>query len=142
VSPIFLPLSWQRGWGFNQTIGISPDSQELRSVPNISGVTPLTRKSGTSLDSAHLGRASNKRVLNALFLSAVRALAESALDRAYYDKKRADYQGHPKPHTAAVLALARQRHKVIYKLMTTDARYDKERLISSHLKRQREEAAA
>ena len=111
------------------------------SSATFSGVTPLTRKSGTSLDSAHLGRASNKRVLNALFLSAVKALGESALDRAYYDKKRIDYQGHPKPHTAATLALARQRHKVIFRLMTTEARYDKEVLIASHLKRQREMAA-
>jgi len=33
----------------------------------------------------------------------------------------------------ATLALARQRFKIKYKLMTTEAVYDKEVLISSHL---------
>ncbi|MCP4900761.1 MAG: hypothetical protein GY906_27670 [bacterium] len=49
--------------------------------------------------------------------------------------------GHPKPDVAAFIALSRQRHRVVYKLMTTDARYDKETLIASHLERQREAAA-
>jgi len=31
--------------------------------------------------------------------------------------------------------VSRQRHKLIFKLMTTDARYDKEVLIASHLER-------
>jgi hypothetical protein len=42
---------------------------------------------------------------------------------------------HKKPHVAAFIALSRQRHKVIFKLLTTDARYDKEKLIASHLAR-------
>jgi transposase len=107
-----------------------------------SGLSPLARKSGTSLDRARLGRGSNKHVLNAFFLSSVQAIQWSALDRAYYDKKRADYSHHPRPHTAATIALARQRHKVIYKIMTTDARYDKETLIAAHLNRQKSAAAA
>ncbi len=57
------------------------------------------------------------------------------MDRAYYRKKRQDYAGHPKPHIAAFIALSRQRHKLILKLMTTDARYDREVLISRHLER-------
>jgi hypothetical protein len=40
-----------------------------------------------------------------------------------------------KPHVAAYIALSRQRHKVVFKLLTTDARYDKEKLIASHLER-------
>lgn len=107
-----------------------------------SGVTPLARKSGKSLNKSRLGRGSNKYVLKALFMSAIRSLSCSALDRAYYDKKRKDYLGHPKPHTAATLALARQRHKVMYKIMVGDARYDKETLISSHIARQQEVNAA
>jgi len=35
----------------------------------------------------------------------------------------------------APISLSRQRHKLIFKLMTTDARYDKEVLIASHLER-------
>ena len=57
------------------------------------------------------------------------------MDRAYYQKKLRDYAGHPKPHVAAFIALSRQRHKLVYKLMTTDARYDKEILIATHLER-------
>lgn len=57
------------------------------------------------------------------------------MDRAYYTKKVRDYASHPKRHVAAFIALARQRHKVVYKLMTTDVRYDKETLIARHLER-------
>ncbi len=39
------------------------------------------------------------------------------------------------PHVVANLALARQRMKVFYKLMTTEQQYDKEVLIASHLRR-------
>jgi len=107
-----------------------------------SGLTPLSRKSGKSLNRSRLGRGSNKHILSAFFMSCVQALQWSALDRAYYDKKRADYQGHPRPHTAAILALARQRHKVIYNIMVNGARYDKELLIASHLERQKRAAVA
>ncbi len=63
------------------------------------------------------------------------AINNSAVDRAYYNKKLRDYAGHPKPHVAAFIALSRQRHKLIHKLMTTDAQYDKEILIATHLAR-------
>jgi len=46
-----------------------------------------------------------------------------------------EYAGHPKPHVAAFIALSRQRHKVVYKLMTTRARYSTEVLIARHLDR-------
>ena len=100
-----------------------------------SGVTPLARKSGKSLDKDRLTQGVNKRVLHALYTSSVVANKNSAVDRAYYQKKLRDYAGHPKPHVAAFIALSRQRHKVIHKLMTTDARYDKETLIARHLER-------
>ena len=100
-----------------------------------SGVTPLARKSGKSLDQDRLAQGVNKRVLHALYTSSVVAIKHSAVDRAYYQKKLRDYAGHPKPHVAAFIALSRQRHKLIYKLMTTDARYDKEILVASHLER-------
>ena len=97
------------------------------------GVTPLGRKSGKSLDTAQLTQGVNKRVLHALYTSSVVAVKNSAIDRSYYRKKLGDYSGHPKPHVAAFIALSRQRHKVVYKLMTTCARYDTEILISRHL---------
>jgi transposase len=108
------------------------------------GVTPLARKSGKSLDNDKLAQGVNKRVLHALYTSAVVAVKNSAIDRAYYQKKFRDYAGHPKPHVAAFIALARQRHKLVYKLMTTEVRYDKEILIATHLARleQTRQAAA
>ncbi len=124
-----------------ELLPVARNTSEAQSA-TYSGITPLCRKTGKSKKRSRLTRGANKHVLNAMFLSSVRALKESALDRAYYDKKRNDYQGHPKPHTAATLALARQRHKVIHQLMTTDARYDKERLIASHLERQKVQKCA
>lgn len=100
-----------------------------------SGLTPLARKSGKSLDNDRLTQGVNKRVLHALYTSSVVAINNSAVDRAYYHKKLRDYAGHPKPHVAAFIALSRQRHKLVHKLMTTEARYDKETLIARHLER-------
>jgi transposase len=108
------------------------------------GVTPLSRKSGKSLDKDRLTQGVNQRVLHALYSSSVVAIKHSAVDRAYYQKKLRGYAGHPKPHVAAFIALSRQRHKLIFKLMTTEAEYDKEILIAAHLARleqQRMEAA-
>jgi len=99
------------------------------------GVTPIGRKSGKALDTSCLARGVNKRTLHAVYTSSVVAIKNSPVDRAYYDKKLRGYAGHPKPHVAAFIALSRQRHKLIYKLMTTDARYDSEILFASHLER-------
>lgn len=98
------------------------------------GVTPLSRSSGQSQRS-RLSRRVNKHALHALYISAISATRTSSIDRAYYDKKRQDFKGHPAEHVKATLALARQRTKLIYKLLTTEARYDKEVLIRSHLER-------
>jgi transposase len=106
------------------------------------GVTPLSRISGDGKKPSRLARGVNKHLLRAAFLSAQGSLRKSALDRAYYDKQRAQHKGHPVEHTVALIALARQRMKVMYKLLTTEVRYDKEKLISSHLERKRQEAAA
>lgn len=103
------------------------------------GVTPLSRKSGKSLDKDRLTQGVNKRVLHALYTSSVVAIKNSAIDSAYYQKKLRGYAGHPKPHVAAFIALSRQRHKLVFKLMTTDARYDKEVLIAAHLARLEQE---
>jgi len=100
-----------------------------------SGVTPLARKSGKSLNRPRLARGVNKRILHGLYLSSVSAVKCSVIDRAYYQKKLNDYAGHPAKNKAAFIALSRQRHKVIFKLLTTDARYDKEKLIADHLNR-------
>ena len=118
----------------SELLPVARTSTEAKSA-TYAGVTPLSRKSGKSLDNDKLTQGSNKRVLHALYTSSVVAIKNSAIDRAYYQKKLRDYAGHPKPHVAAFIALSRQRHKLIYKLMTTDARYDKEILIATHLAR-------
>ncbi len=128
-----------------ELLPVARTSREAQSA-TYSGVTPLGRKSGKSLNTSSLTRGVNKWVLHALYTSAVAAKKCSAIDRAYYEKKLLGYAGHKKPHVAAFIALGRQRHKVIFKILTTGARYDKETLISSHLERikdqQQHEAAA
>ena len=107
-----------------------------------SGLTPVSRRSGKSTGRDHLGRRVNKKILRMLYLSAVASLKASAIDRAYYEKKKRGYEGHPKPHTAATIALARQRVKVMYKILVEGERYDKEKLIARYLERERRREVA
>lgn len=109
-------------------------------VATYSGLTPLCRRSGQSQGRDRLSRGTNKHVLRALYLSAIAARRHSSLDRAYYARQVERHAGHPVPYIVATLALARQRMKMLYKLLTTEAEYDKEVLIRSHLER-RERAA-
>ena len=105
------------------------------------GLTPLSRASGKSQGRSRLARGVNKHALRANYLSAVSSIKSSALDRAYFHKQKELHQGHPKPGVTSTLSLARQRFKVMYKIMTADAVYDKEILIASHLERERKEKA-
>ncbi len=99
------------------------------------GVTPLSRRSGKKKGPSKLARGINKHAVRAIYLSAVSAKQLSAIDNAYYEKQLARHIGHPKPHVKAFLSLARQRFRVMYKLLTSDATYNKETLIKSHLER-------
>jgi transposase len=116
-----------------EVLPLAREASEAK-VATYTGLTPLSRFSREKGRSV-LARGVNKHALHACYMSAVAAIKTSALDRAYYRKQKLLHQGHPVPHVVAILALARQRMKVMYKLMTTDARYDKEVLIASHLKR-------
>ena len=118
----------------SELLPVARTTTEAKSA-TYSGTTPLSRKTGKAPDNPRLARGTNKQILNALYQSGVTAIRSSAVDKAYHQKKLRDYSGHPKPHVAAFIALARQRHKVIFKLMTTDAKYDKETLIARHLER-------
>ena len=106
------------------------------------GVTPLGRTSGKTMNRSHLTEGVNKRVLEALYESSVASVKHSAINQAYYKKKLKDYAGHPKPTVAALIALSRQRHRLIYKLMTTEAVYDSEILVARHLERLDENQSA
>lgn len=108
-------------------------------VATYAGLTPIARTSG-KLGRKRLARGVNKHAQQACYMSAIASLRRSALDHAYYRKQRASHRGHPKEHVVATLALARQRIKVMYKLLTTDAVYDREILIARHLERERRAA--
>lgn len=110
-------------------------------VATYAGLTPLARRSSKGGKEV-MSRGTNKHVLRACFMSALASTRSSSLDRAYYEKQRRQHCGHPKEHVVATIALARQRHKLMYKLMKTDAEYDKEILIRSHLARQERESRA
>ena len=110
-------------------------------VATYAGLTPLSRRSGKGGKPSKLARGVNKHALRTNYLSAIAAVSASAIDAAYHHQQKERHQGHPKPHVKATLSLARQRFKIKYKLMTTDAVYDKEILISSHLERRRRVSA-
>jgi transposase len=80
------------------------------------GVTPINRQSGTSQGSSRLARFTNKRLLRAVYQSAVTAVATDPRSRAYYHKKlrgRTD----PVDKTRALLALARHRTRDLYHIL-------------------------
>jgi transposase len=76
------------------------------------GLAPVTRRSGSSIKGEHPARGGNKRLKNALFLSAFAALHDPE-SRSYYDRKRAE----GKKHNAAIICLARRRTDVIYAML-------------------------
>lgn len=82
------------------------------------GLAPVTRRSGSSIKGEHPARAGNKRLKNALFLSAFAALHDPD-SRVYYDRKRA--QG--KKHNAPLICLARRHTDVIYAMLRDHTPY-------------------
>jgi transposase len=82
------------------------------------GLAPVTRQSGTSLNSESRSRRGNHRLKNAMFMAAF-CSRRSPDSRAYYDRKRAE----GKRHNAAVMCLARRRCDVILAILTTQTPY-------------------
>jgi transposase len=105
-----------------------------------SGLTPLSRQSGNSSRS-RLCRGVNRFLASAHYMSAVNASLRSPIDRSYHDKKRKDFKGHPAEFKKATIALARQRHKVIYRILAIGEVYDSSRLAASTVERGRKSAA-
>jgi transposase len=87
-------------------------------LASYAGLAPVTWRSGSSIRGEHPNRAGNKRLKNALFLSAFAALSDPE-SRAYYDRKRA--QG--KKHNAALVCLARRRIDVMYAMLRDGTHY-------------------
>jgi len=74
-------------------------------LASYAGLTPLTRRSGSSIRGEYTSHAGNKRLKRAMFLSAFASLRSDPTSRAYYDRKIT--QG--KRHNQAVIALAHRR---------------------------------
>lgn len=83
------------------------------------GITPVTRRSGTSIRGEFPARSGNKRLKNALFYSAWVASNHDPISKAYYDHKRTE----GKRHNAAVICLARRRCNVIFAMLRDGTYY-------------------
>jgi transposase len=86
-----------------------PTSGHLASY---AGLSPVTRKSGSSIKGETRSMRGNHALKSALFLSAFASLGDPA-SRAYYDRKRAE----GKKHNAALTCLARRRIDVLFAML-------------------------
>jgi transposase len=83
------------------------------------GLSPVTRRSGSSIKGETRSQRGNHALKSALFLSAFASLADPT-SRAYYDRKRAE----KKRHNAALICLARRRVDVIYAMLRDRRPYE------------------
>lgn len=83
------------------------------------GLTPITRRSGSSIRGEHPNRAGNKNLKRAFFLAAFASLSHPP-SRAYYDRKRAE----KKKHNAAMICLARRRCDVLHAMLKHGTYYE------------------
>jgi len=86
------------------------------------GLAPVTRQSGTSLNTETRSRRGNHRLKNAMFLAAFASLRDPA-SKAFYDRKRAE----GKRHNAALICLARRRCDVILAMLRNRQPYQPDR---------------
>ena len=89
-------------------------------LASYAGLTPVTRRSGSSIRGEYTSHAGNKRLKRAMFLSAFASLRSDPVSRAYYDRKIA--QG--KRHNQAVIALAHRRILTLHAMIRDGALYD------------------
>jgi transposase len=88
-------------------------------LASYAGIAPRTHQSGTSIKGESAGKAGNKALKNALFLSAFASLRSDPLSREYYDRKRAE----GKKHNAAIICLARRRLKIMFAMVRDQRGY-------------------
>ena len=101
-----------------ETLGRTFDSGAH--LASYAGLTPVTRRSGSSIRGEYTSHAGNKRLKRAMFLSAFASLRSDPVSRAYYDRKIA--QG--KRHNQAVIALAHRRILTLHAMIRDGALYD------------------
>ena len=57
-------------------------------LASYAGLTPVTRRSGSSIRGEHVSHGGNKRLKRAMFPSAFASLRSDPVSRAYYQRKR------------------------------------------------------
>ncbi|WP_409058833.1 IS110 family transposase [Streptomyces sp. SYP-A7185] len=95
--------------------GAFPTAAHLASY---AGLTPTTRRSGTSIRGEGPPRGGNKALKRALFLASFASLSTPE-SRAYYDRKRAEN----KRHNAALICLTRRRVDVLHAMLKHRTHY-------------------
>ncbi|EQD77277.1 transposase IS116/IS110/IS902 family protein, partial [mine drainage metagenome] len=91
---------------------VSRDFHSAAHLAASAGLSPVTRRSGSSIRGEQPSRRGNKVLKRALFLSAFAALRDP-VSRAYYERKVS--QG--KRHNQALIALARRRCDVLFAML-------------------------
>lgn len=92
-----------------------------RSAAAFSGITPFTRKSGSSLNSpGSISRMGNSRIRQVLFMAARAAARYNPVFKALYDRLRAA----GKAHKVALCAIARRIVHVVYGMIKYQKPFD------------------
>lgn len=89
-------------------------------LASYAGLTPVTKRSGSSIRGEHVSHGGNKRLKRAMFGSAFASLRPDPISRAYYDRKIT--QG--KRHNQAILALAHRRILTLYATLRDSTLYN------------------
>jgi transposase len=97
------------------------DARTFRTADQLAayaGLAPVTRQSGTSLNSRRAGRG-NRNIKNVFFHAAMASILNDPVSRAYYQRKRAE----GKSHSSALVALARRKVNILHAMLRTGTRY-------------------
>lgn len=89
-------------------------------LATFAGLTPICRQSGSSSGTHRLARQTNKHLLHAMYISALASLKAYAPSRRYYDRKLENTPRAYADKSRAAIALARQRCRIIYKILTRE----------------------
>ena len=94
------------------------------SLAKYMGIAPTTAKSGTSINRSRACREGNRRLKDAMFMSTFAAIQHDPISAEFYQKKIDQGKTFP----AAIMALARKRCKVIYRILKDKKPYEQRRL--------------
>jgi transposase len=93
--------------------------QSADRLAGVAGLAPVPRDSGRISGNRHRPRRYDRRLLRVFYLAALASLKSCPASRAYYDRKRAE----GKPHTGAILCLARRRLNVLWAMLRDGTTY-------------------